>query len=387
MALPKRIVEAATRARDTRIPELSPLPRRARALLAYLVEHVSANKPDTRIKNDDDYIASRLACSRRTVVSAANDLEQACLIERPNQTRLRGRFHSSGYKLTSEAITLLFAPCANSANEINNTVPTTVVINNDNTCPISQATQDPIERPVRFGNIVLPPSLADWVVTGIFTAEDLVSLMKQAKKVNTKLQDVLTACKAHLTSGLRKPAAYVASLIKSGKDWSYIARATQKQHAAKSKQADAEAKRNELYGLVKNASSVTWQFENMTVTMDRHLQLSVQADGDIVRYTPMDLRWAVRLYAQSYKTTPIAARIPPDIGPRQQVATKRLAVPKATQQETQSVRLGCYRTEQGLIMMVVQKARQLMISIADNHIPLPSSAMEAILENRWEYVG
>lgn len=387
MALPKRIVEAATRARDTRVPELSALPRRARALLAYIVEHVSANDPATRVKHDDDYIASRLACSRRTVVSAANDLEQVSLIERPQQTRLRGRFHSSGYKLTSTAITLLFSPCAKSANEIINTVPTTVVINNDNACPISQASQEPMEHPVRFGKIVLPPSLANWVETGLFTAEDLVSLMNQAKKANTKLQDVLIACKAYLTSGLRKPAAYVASLLKSGKDWSYIARSTQKQQEAKSKQTDAEAKRNELYTLLKNASSVTWKLENMTVTMDRYMHLAVQADGDIVRYTPMDLHWAVRLHAQPYKTTPLAPQNPPDIATNNQVPTKPLTAAKAPQEKPIAVRLGNYRTEQGLIMTVVQKARQLMIAIAGNHLPLPSSAMEAIRENRWEYVG
>lgn len=387
MALPKRIVEAATRARDTRIPELSPLPRRARALLAYVVEHASANDPTTRIKHDDDYVAARLACSRRTVTTAVEDLEQAGLIERPEQSRLRGRFHSAGYKLTTKAIDLLFAPCAKSANEINNTVPTTVVINNDNTRPVSLVTQEPMLKPVRFGQFVLPPSLANWVETGLFTAEDLVSLMKQAKKADTKLQDVLTACKAYLTSGLRKPAAYVASLIKNGKDWSYIARTTQNQQAEKSKQADAEAKRNELYSLLKNASSVTWKLANMTVTLDKHLQLAVQADGDIVRYTPLDLNWAARLHAHPYQITPVATKTRSTIAPVNESARKPLQAPQAPVPQTQSVRLGSYRTEQGLLMTVVQKARQLMISIAGNHIPLPSSALEAINNNRWEYVG
>lgn len=387
MALPRRIVEAAARARDTRISELPLLPRRARALLAYIVEHVSANDPTTRVRHDDTYIASRLACSRRTVVSAANDLENASLIERPPQTRLHGRFHSSGYTLTSTAIALLFAPCAFSANEIKNTVPTPVVINNGNTCPASLPTQVSMEQPVRFGNIALPPTLANWVETGLFTAEDLVSLMKQAKRVDTKLQDVLTACKAYLTSGLRNPAAYVASLINSGKDWGYIARTTRKQEAKKSKQADAEAKRSELYDLVKNARCVTWQLENMKVTMDRHMQLAVQTDGDVVRYTKMDLHWAVRLYAQSYEITHDSEPTQTKIARAKLVETKPCIQPQTKTQQTPSVLLGKYRTDQGLSMTVVQKACQLMLSIEGVHLPLPDSALDAIRDNRWEYVG
>lgn len=375
MALPKRIVEAATRARDTRIPELSTLPRRARALLAYIVEHVSANKPDNRVKHDDEYIASRLACSRRTVVSATNDLARACLIERPQQSRLRGRFHSSGYKLTTTAINLLFAPCANSANEIINTVPTPVVINTDN------------NRRVKIGKVSLPPSLSTWVDSGLFSANDLVTLMKLAKKANTKLQDVLASCKSYLMSGIRKPAAYVATLIKSNKDWSYIARCTQQQLAEKSKAENAEAKRQELLKLIKNASSVTWKLENMTVTMDRHMQLAVQTAGDVVRYTPMDLHWAVRLYALPYQITANSSAIRPKTAPVEKAETELTIHQNLVTPQASLVRSGQYKTEQGLIMTVVKRARQLMLSIAGNHIPLPSSALDAIRENRWEYIG
>lgn len=376
MALPKRIVEAAARARDTRIPGLSPLPRRARALLAYIVEHVSANDPTSRVRHDDDYVSARLSCSRRTITTAVTDLEEAGLIERPEQSRLRGRFHSAGYKLTTKAIDLLFvAPCANSADEINNTVPTSVVITTDN------------DRPIRVGKVSLPPSLSPWLDSGLFTAADLLVLMKLAKKANTRLQDVLTACKSYLMSGIRKPAAYVATLLKSNKDWSYIARSTQQRLSEKAKEADAVAKRNELFDLIKNAAQVIWRLENMTVTMDKHLHLAVQTDGDSIRYTPMDLHWAVKLHGRPYQVI-ASERAPQQATTAVHKEDFYKPSPEAQNKaiDTCSIRLGNYRTEQGLTMTIVRKARQLMLSIAGNHILLPSSAINAIKNNQWEFL-
>lgn len=378
MALPRRIVEAAARARDTRINELSLLPRRARALLAYVVEHVPANDPKTPVKHDDDYVASRLACSRRTVTTAVDDLQQVGLLERPAQTRLRGRFNFAGYKLTSKAVDLLFAPCAKNAGEIINTVPTAVVIKTDK------------DRPVKYGKIALPPSLAEWVTSGLFTPHDLVCLMKQAKKAGAKLQDVMTACKTYLLSGITKPAAYVATLIKSNKDWSYLARISLQRQKAKAAQDAAEAKKHELIKLISNANAISWALPNMKVTMTRDLMLlAIEAEGDIVRYAPLDLRWTEKLYSKPYQIVPIAhdqrqATVAAPAPIRAKIDQKITPPPLPP---TSQIRLGKYRTEQGLLVTVVQKARQLMLSIAGNHILLPSSSLEAIANNQWEYIG